>query len=228
MADEDRQQQPGGQVWRDPRVGLLAGLLLLMLVYPALAAGGLARFAVGTLFTLIAVFAAMSVFSARRLFIVIAVAAGITSVLGWIREMADAGWFLSLSADLLVAAVGFFLVGALLRNVFLDADVTAGTICNAISGYIVTGIAWAATYRVLTSLDHIAFATMAEDGIWSDYLYQSFVVLTTLGLGDIVPVTPMARALTSLEAVIGQMYIAVVIAGLVGIYIARHGPGERR
>ena len=50
-------------------------------------------------------------------------------------------------------------------------------------------------------------------------LYYSFVTLTTLGYGDITPIHPVARTLAYLEAVIGQLYIAVLIASLVGRYL---------
>ena len=50
--------------------------------------------------------------------------------------------------------------------------------------------------------------------------YYSFVTLTTLGYGDITPATPYARALSNLEAIFGQFYIAILVAALVGIYIA--------
>jgi hypothetical protein len=50
-------------------------------------------------------------------------------------------------------------------------------------------------------------------------LYYSFVTLTTLGFGDIVPTTSLAGMLSSLEAIVGQLYVAIVIARLVGIHL---------
>jgi len=54
-------------------------------------------------------------------------------------------------------------------------------------------------------------------GGFSDLVYYSFVTLTTVGYGDITPVTPLVRALTCLEAIAGQFYLAVLIARLVGL-----------
>ena len=51
--------------------------------------------------------------------------------------------------------------------------------------------------------------------------YFSFVTLTTLGYGDILPLTPIATSLAYLEAVIGQLYIAILIAGLVGTHLSQ-------
>jgi voltage-gated potassium channel len=55
----------------------------------------------------------------------------------------------------------------------------------------------------------------------SHFSYYSFVTLTTLGYGDITPLTPVARSLSLLEAITGQLYIAILIARLVGIHIAQ-------
>ena len=52
-------------------------------------------------------------------------------------------------------------------------------------------------------------------------LYLSFVTLTTLGYGDITPVSQTARMLTTLEAIVGQLFIAIFIARLIGLYIAQ-------
>lgn len=57
--------------------------------------------------------------------------------------------------------------------------------------------------------------------------YFSFVTLTTLGYGDISPVTPFARALVNLEAIFGQFYIAILVAALVGIHISSRTASKR-
>ena len=53
----------------------------------------------------------------------------------------------------------------------------------------------------------------------AEMVYYSFVTLTTLGYGDIVPVSPSARALATLEALTGQLYLTVLVARLVGLHI---------
>lgn len=56
--------------------------------------------------------------------------------------------------------------------------------------------------------------------------YFSFVTLTTAGYGDIVPATPLTRILAALEAVLGQFYLAVLVAGLVGIRVSRRSDSD--
>lgn len=58
-------------------------------------------------------------------------------------------------------------------------------------------------------------------------MYFSFVTLTTLGLGDIGPTTPIARSLVILEAIIGQLYLIINVSWLVGLYVA-HTRDERK
>ena len=60
---------------------------------------------------------------------------------------------------------------------------------------------------------------------WRTLIFFSFMTLTTVGFGDITPATPQAQSLTSIEGVIGVLYVAVLIARVVGIY-ARRPAGE--
>ena len=61
-----------------------------------------------------------------------------------------------------------------------------------------------------------------NDGGWdSEWLYFSFVTMTTLGYGDVLPVSATAKAMAYMQAVFGQFYIAVLVAGLVGAYVAQ-------
>lgn len=65
----------------------------------------------------------------------------------------------------------------------------------------------------------------AGNELYWRYLYFSFVTLTTLGYGDVLPVNAYAETLVVLEAVVGQIYLTVLIAGLVGAYLSdRTGP----
>jgi len=61
---------------------------------------------------------------------------------------------------------------------------------------------------------------------FSKYLYFSFTTLTTLGYGDILPVRPLARAFTSLQAVMGVLYTTVVVAWLVGLFLSQDDESE--
>jgi len=67
----------------------------------------------------------------------------------------------------------------------------------------------------------VPFAERSDAMLLANFQYFSTITLTTVGFGDIVPVTPAARLVTGLEAMVGQLYLAVVIATLVGRVAAR-------
>ena len=123
--------------------------------------------------------------------------------------------------------IGFSLVGlAMTYHLMRERRVTIDTIASALATYLVFGLVWALVYVFFEHFDPDAFsgAGMADPGDRSQFkalLYYSFTTLTTLGYGDIVPVNPLARSLAVLEAAFGQIYMAILVARLVGIHTAR-------
>ena len=129
-----------------------------------------------------------------------------------------------------VAAAAFLffvairVVGHLLHCEVVDGD----TLCASASAYLVFGVAWAAMFSMVYDLDPTAFDIDGPAGERSlsfssrhsiHVLYFSFVTLTTLGYGDVVPISAPARVLAMLEAVVGQLYLAVLVARLVGLHL---------
>ncbi|MGI9471006.1 MAG: ion channel [Rubripirellula sp.] len=123
-------------------------------------------------------------------------------------------------------AVFASLLIALCESVFGAGPPDSDRIVGAIAIFFVLGLVWALIYSLLEIYQPTAFALPVLDrsGIQQDmvseFIYFSNVTLTTLGYGDIVPVTKPARMLSNLEAMTGQMYIAIVIARLVGLQIS--------
>jgi Ion channel len=119
-----------------------------------------------------------------------------------------------------------FTLAFLLRAVIKAKKVTHDTIYGAISVYLLMAIVWGAAYMLLETIQPTAFSMdIARHGYrvmdWSDCVFYSFVTVTTIGYGDIVPITAQARSLSILEAVSGTLYIAVLISRFVGLYAAR-------
>jgi len=114
--------------------------------------------------------------------------------------------------------VGFlsFTVVVLLKKLFIVKRVTVDTIKGGICVYLLLGIIWACFYILVDLFDPGAFS--AEH---FSFFYFSYTTLTTVGYGDITPINPFAQTLTNLEAVAGQMYLAVFVARLVGLYIVQ-------
>jgi hypothetical protein len=126
-----------------------------------------------------------------------------------------------------------FTVVAVLLAVLREREVSIDTISGGLCVYLLLGLTWALLYAALEVMVPGALVggelTLASNeagslpvpGGFDRLLYLSFVTLSTLGYGDIVPVTPVARLLTAGEAVVGQIFLAVFVARLVGLYIAR-------
>jgi hypothetical protein len=123
-----------------------------------------------------------------------------------------------------------YVIFLLLRHVFLSRRVNANTLFAALSVYLLLGVLWALAFGLVDLLEPSAFGSTLKSGsafvfrtggrITNTAVYFSFTTLTTLGYGDIVPVAPAAQTLATLEALIGQLYLAVLIARLVGLHIA--------
>ena len=109
------------------------------------------------------------------------------------------------------------------HDVVTGKRVTTDTILGGLCVYMLMGIIWAIMYSFLYYLIPGSFSGLRVDSEVNrllEFIYYSFVTLTTLGYGDLLPVNPIARALAYLEALIGQIYVAVLIAGLVSIRIS--------
>ena len=99
-----------------------------------------------------------------------------------------------------------------------------------LSAYLLAGVFFGVFYWILERTWSGSFA-VPGDGVQSHFslalaIYYSFVTLTTLGYGDIVPRGEVARGLTVLEAIMGQLYLAVMIARLVSLYVSRESKGN--
>jgi hypothetical protein len=116
-----------------------------------------------------------------------------------------------------------FTLVSLLRAVVRAERVTYDTIYGALSVYLLMAIAWAAAYLLLVTIQPVGIIMDAARHPnhrmdWSDCVFYSFVTLTSQSTGDIVPMTAQARSLSILEAVSGTMYVAILVARLVGLY----------
>ena len=110
-----------------------------------------------------------------------------------------------------------YLIG---RDILKVPRVTADTVQGGISVYLLVGFAWALFYGMVATIDPSAFSqSLLFQDTYLKALHFSFTTLTTLGYGDIVPVSEVALVLTNLEAIIGQIYPAVFMAVLVGGYL---------
>jgi hypothetical protein len=119
-----------------------------------------------------------------------------------------------------------FVVASLLRFVLRAPSVNTDVLCASISAYLMLGIMWTIAYWLVDQVTPggaFAFNTSGEKQSMHGFnaFYFSFVTLSTVGYGDITPVSKIARMLAAMEAITGLLYVAVLIARLVAIYSSR-------
>jgi len=124
----------------------------------------------------------------------------------------------------LVVALLFYLFTTMLafEAMFTGEQIDLNMIMGSVCVYILVGITWSTLYFFESAIHPGAFKGIAMElgkQRFSDLLYYSYVTLSTLGYGDITPVTPIARTLAYLEALFGQFYIAILVASFVGMHI---------
>lgn len=150
----------------------------------------------------------------------LAVFTGITLNVMAMTRQNDAIFIISVLAIMVFLALASYNA---LRQVAIGNEINPNRIIGAICIYLMLGIMWGGAYAMVEYLRPDSFSGSADvlsPGLGPDWVYYSFVTITTLGYGDITPLTPTARALSVAEAITGQFYIAVLVAGLVSAYIS--------
>jgi Ion channel len=114
-----------------------------------------------------------------------------------------------------------FLIVLILRQVFREGPITPRRVQGSIAVYMLLGLLWAVSYEIVELLNPGSFSVASQRGgaTLSQLGYFSFTTLATLGIGDILPLSPLARSLVVLEALVGQLFPVILIARLVTLEI---------
>jgi Ion channel len=143
----------------------------------------------------------------------------------WISELFD---FPLLRKFSLIVNIFFFvlIVVLFIQQIARAKTVTPQVIMESINGYLMLGMSFSILVALISFIDPGAFrfphlTTTADPTVshFSDYAYYGFVTLTTLGYGDVVPLTSAAKSISIFTAITGQLYIAIIIAALVAKYL---------
>ncbi len=211
-------------------VTLLVSLLLLYGLYPLLRStlfGGVFV----NLFLSATFFAGVYAAGARKRGLLIMLSLGGPAlILTWVFH-ARASAPVGIAVVVFTMAFIAYMIYLLLQSIQRTERVTSDVVYAAASVYLLIGLFWAFAYMLVVAAQPGAFhaphvQSMIEAGGSlrmvgiSIFLYYSIVTMTTLGYGDIVPVTPIAQTLSSLEAIVGQLYLAILLGRVVGLYVA--------
>ncbi len=204
---------------------LFSLLILLLILYPYVGQGGAGRIFIVALYMTIPL-AGMYAVSFSRPGLVVLLILGIPLVLTGIDIIFGAD-LISMTIGY-ISGIAFYAVSSviILVHIIRDKRIQADTLYGAVCVYLMLGLTW---YMIYSFFEHINPGSFycgdaqnlngVLDG--ADLLYFSFVTLTTLGYGDITPVTEQVRSLSFLEAATGTLYSAILVARLVGLYTAQ-------
>src|SRR6266536_2323774 len=214
--------QPGRRFHRFSTVELLIALALLFFFFPFVEEIKGGDIIVSILLSLVLLSAVVAVANRRRTLIV-ALLLAIPAVGGrWINHFQP---HLVPPAIFLVAGLALiaFVVVNLLRFVLRAPSVNLEVLCASISAYLMLGLIWTIAYWLVAQVTPAAFAFNTNTGTKESMegfnaFYFSFITLSTVGYGDITPVSKVARTLAAMEAITGLFYVAVLISRLVALY----------
>ncbi|MEM7048170.1 MAG: potassium channel family protein [Acidobacteriota bacterium] len=196
---------------------LLSLVLVLFVIYPMVHLEAAGKVWLAAFQSAVLVGGGLSVAATprlRRLALVLATVAVITL---WLGEISPGHWAGVVCRTSLIGFYGLTAVG-ILAKVFRPGPVTGHRLQGAIAVYLLLGLTFGIGFGLFETLNPGSFrATHGLPSVEADLIYFSFVTLTTVGYGDITPVDPAMRSLALFEAVLGQFFLAVLIARLVAL-----------
>jgi Ion channel len=140
-------------------------------------------------------------------------------------------WSLGASSVVFILLAGCVIM--VLAYIFRSPRVTLDVMLGAVTAYLLVALSFAALYSLVFHLDSQSFRLPewiergAVEAVRTEMVYFSLVTLATLGYGDILPSSPFTQMLAVLEAVIGQFFMAVLVAWLVGMFMSHNFAGGR-
>jgi hypothetical protein len=218
-----RAVNPFASLWMtDTGMTIMLGLLIfgVFIVPPLVTAGAVDRLVTKAVFTLILVSGMMVLIEHPRVRVAAAAAfsvALVSQIVSMFRPTEGARL-----AECLVAVGALGLLASLvLVKVFSAGPITTHRVIGAVVVYLLLGLMWAEAYRLASIIDPRCMSgvdwSQIDKRTESTLVYYSFVTLTTVGFGDITPLSPVARSLTIMEALVGQLFPAILIARLVSL-----------
>lgn len=217
-------RQFGRTLQAGPSHASLLFLLLLLIVVAPLVTGQRSDLVVELLFNLVLLGGVYSVgpMKHRMPFLMLTV---LTLGMRWSEKLSGIG---GLDVPALAATLAWMIyaISIVVAHLFQRREVTLNTILGAVVTYLLAALAFAQVFEILELRQPGSFSGIPETGAAvarsetsNALIYFSLVCITTMGFGDIVPVSSIARPLAVLEGVFGQMYLGVMIARLVGLHI---------
>lgn len=208
-------------IFGKPAFWLVFSLILLILSpLPMSVFPGLRPFIMGVLLTLVVITGLASIYHSFYRYAIGMVLGIFTVILVVLSLWFENIYWLNLARTIALLCLAAYIGRNLFDLVYLSKKVNKNIIYTAVAGYLLIGVIGGQASYLLEMIKMGSY-THTGDYILYDFQYFSFVTLTTLGYGDITPVSPQAKAITLFISLMGQLYLTIIIAILVGKYIAR-------
>ena len=201
---------------------LLTCLIILILFLPGIS-GDARHWLVDIILSLIIIAGVSSLEFDKKTMKRLSYFGAITLLLIWINSITNFE-ILKMITFIIVVCFIIYITLNMIKHIAQSRKVTAVTILNAINSYLLMGIIGAFLFAITELVHHyilgyttraIQFAT-GSGKEFHDFIYFSFVTMTTLGYGDILPVSSLAKSVTLLVSISGQLYLTILVATLVG------------
>jgi len=136
-------------------------------------------------------------------------------------------WKIQVSSFILVV-FHVTILSVMLRYIFTARFVTADVLYASAAVYFLLSYLFVPIYGMLETASPGSFVdhTLGTPVQWQQFVYYSIITLSTSGYGDVLPVSPWARMLAGIEATIGVLYVAILVARLVSLYEAQRRGGN--
>ncbi len=209
---------------------LLTFLLLMLVLFPFFSEWSFSTELFKVLFTAILISSAYTLSHQRINLIVTGILGVLAIVSSWADEIFGVSRGLLYFNFSVTIAFFIYVIAIHINQLISQRKIGPNLLYAALCGYILIGILWGCIYSLFALvlpdafyMAHVAVQTKsyADVAKMPEFIYYSFITLTTLGYGDIVPVLPAAQSFATLEAISGQFYLTVLVARLVALYVSQ-------
>ena len=204
---------------------LLLSLFLILIIYPyGIDEGPIGKIVVSVIFSMILITGSYATGHNRRSLVFGVALAIVAIILNWLHFVGPHPIMFRVLSLIYMIFLSYT-IAAVLRYLLVKGPVTADKLHGALAGFIMLAFLWAFLYTLLEDIFPHSFNIGTGDidtaNLFYSLLYFSFTTITSVGFGDIVPITHQARSLVTIEQLIGVFFVAVLIARLAGLYPPR-------
>lgn len=214
------------KIHTDPETKLslmLWALILSLLLGPIVNHFPSVNFALNLLISLVFLSGVYAV-ATHRFVVILTAISSVTMLLFLWQEYLPHFFNMAISGPIAAIIFTIMVIGSIYHQIKKTTRISSHTIKGALTIYLLLGFGWAMIHHLLYTFDPASYTGITvtdPDGLTNAFFYFSFVTLTTLGYGDISPALEIPRSFTIMEAIIGQIYLVVVVAWLVGMKVAQ-------